>query len=294
MRIIYIGSVEFSLKALKKVIEIGGDVVGVCTLKKSSFNADFCDLSNYSNESNIPYLYSDDINSSESINWISEKNPDVIFCFGWSKLLKSEILSIAPMGVIGFHPTSLPENRGRHPLIWALALGLKSTASTFFFMDEFADSGDILSQSQVSINDDDDARDLYDKICFAAIEQIEEFMPLLINGSYPKIKQDHSKSNIWRKRNKSDGLIDWRMSADSIHNTVRALSKPYIGAEFIHNDVNYKLWETEIIKNNNKNIEPGKVLKIVDSDLPIIKCGINAIKIIESEPKLEVKKGTYI
>ena len=68
------------------------------------------------------------------------------------------------MGVIGYHPAALPKNRGRHPLIWALVLGLKKTASSFFIMDERADSGDVISQEEIIINDDDDASSLYAKM----------------------------------------------------------------------------------------------------------------------------------
>jgi len=63
-----------------------------------------------------------------------------------SSLLKKELLSLPPNGVLGYHPAKLPQNRGRHPLIWSLVLGLEESASTFYFMDEGADSGDILSQ----------------------------------------------------------------------------------------------------------------------------------------------------
>ena len=58
--------------------------------------------------------------------------PDIIFCFGWSRLIKEELLKIPKKGVVGYHPAMLPKNRGRHPLIWALALGIKTTGSTFF------------------------------------------------------------------------------------------------------------------------------------------------------------------
>ena len=88
MKILFIGSVEFSLRALEKIVKIGGNILGVYTLKESSFNSDFCDLSKYSKEYNIPCCYVDDINSEESIKSISKISPDVIFCFGWSRLLK--------------------------------------------------------------------------------------------------------------------------------------------------------------------------------------------------------------
>jgi methionyl-tRNA formyltransferase len=294
MRIVFIGAVEFSLRALEKVLSLNGDVVGVCTLKASSFHSDFIDLTFFSNQRNIPCIYIDDINSSASFEWISNLNPDIVFCFGWSRLLKSDVLNVAPMGVVGFHPAALPANRGRHPIIWALALGLSESASTFFFMDEGADSGDILSQSMISISDCDSARSLYDKVVTTALNQIEEFLPKLIARDYHRIKQDESKSNTWRRRVKEDGVIDWRMCATSIHNIVRALGKPYVGAEFCFNEVNYKVWKTEVVENEFSNIEPGKVVDIDSSGLPVVKCGDKAIKLIHTEPVFRAAKGIYL
>jgi methionyl-tRNA formyltransferase len=291
MRIVFIGAVEFSLRALEKVLSLNANVVGVCTLKTSSFNSDFVDLTVCSNKKNIPSIYVDDINSPTSLEWIANLNPDVVFCFGLSRLLKSGILNVAPMGVVGFHPAALPANRGRHPIIWALALGLTETASTFFFMNEGADSGDILSQSFIPINDYDDARSLYDKVVSKALDQIEEFLPKLIDKDYDRIAQDDSKSNTWRKRGREDGVIDWRMSATSIHNLVRALGKPYVGAEFHFNEVNYKVWKTEVIVNDVSNIEPGKVVDIDSSGFPVVKCGDKAIKLIYTEPVFRITKG---
>ncbi len=97
-------------------------------------------------------------------------------------------MEIPKIGVIGYHPSALPANRGRHPIIWAIALGLNETASTFFFMDECADSGDVLSQAIISIEDSDDPRSLYTKVILSAMNQIEEFMPSLLNNTYSRIK----------------------------------------------------------------------------------------------------------
>tara|TARA_A100001015_G_C14854974_1_gene657990 strand:+ start:634 stop:1041 length:408 start_codon:yes stop_codon:yes gene_type:complete len=134
MRIIFIGSVEFSKKTLQKLIKLNAQVVGVCTKKKTKFNSDFADLRPLCKKNKIPFKIVNDINSKNSYFWIKSLMPDIIFCFGWSNLLKKNLLNLAPLGVLGYHPARLPENRGRHPLIWALALGLKKTASTFFFI----------------------------------------------------------------------------------------------------------------------------------------------------------------
>jgi methionyl-tRNA formyltransferase len=261
MRIIYIGTVEFSRRALEKLIEMNCNIVGVCTKKVSSFNSDFSDLSFICQKESIPYNIVENINAHDNVEWIRNKKPDIIFCFGWSNLINKKILNIPPMGVLGYHPAKLPQNRGRHPLIWALVLGLKSTASTFFFMTESADDGEILSQIDVEISDNDDASSLYDKITTIAIQQITNFIPLLENNSFKTTPQDNSKANEWRKRNKNDGKIDFRMGSKAIYNLVRALTKPYIGAHIEYQGKEIKVWKISIMGTKQKNLEYGKVLQ---------------------------------
>ena len=207
MKILFIGAVDFSAHALRKLINMQANVVGVCTLSHSSFNADHCDLTPIARDANIPSRITPNINDENAIQWIRERDPDVIFCFGWSRLIREPLLSVPKLGVVGFHPAALPANRGRHPLIWALVLGLKDTASTFFFMDEGADSGDILSQVKVSIDDADDAGTLYSKVTDIAIQQIEHFLPKLAAGEVCSIPQDARVANTWRKRGPLDGRV---------------------------------------------------------------------------------------
>ena len=210
-----------------------------------------------------------------------------------SYLIKSDLLNLAPLGVIGYHPAALPANRGRHPLIWALILGLKETASTFFFMDEGVDSGDIVSQYQIKISENDNAGTLYKRITETALEQIDEFVPRLSSDNYQRIPQDHSQANYWRKRGKKDGQIDWRMSATSIYNLVRGLTKPYIGAHFELDGEIIKVWKTTVVENNKKNIEPGKVLT-VDESGTVVKTGENSVRLEKTDPVLEIRIGSYL
>lgn len=293
MRIVFIGTVEFSRRALERLLELNAEIVGVCTLQESKLNADHVDLSVISESHGIPWFYAEDINSAEAFSWIQDKLPDVIFCFGWSRLLKQNLLGLAPLGVVGFHPAALPANRGRHPLIWALVLGLEKTASTFFFMDAGADSGDILSQCEIMIGDDEDARSLYDKIINSALIQIEAFLPQLAAGTFHRHTQDHGFANTWRKRCRADGEIDWRMSAQSIHNLVRGLAKPYVGAHFNVGEQEIKVWKAAVVSGAPQNIEPGKVLTSIGSS-PVVKCGEGAICLLITEPSFEPVVGSYL
>ena len=197
------------------------------------------------------------------------------------------------MGVIGYHPASLPQNRGRHPFIWALVLGLNQSASTFFFMQEGADDGDILSQEEFEILYEDDAKSLYNKVSNIALNQIEDFLPKLQNNNFQRIKQNHEKANIWRKRGKADGKIDFRMTSNAIYNLVRALTKPYVGAYIEYKGQEISIWKVEEINFDKNNIEFGKVLEN-DEKMIVVKTYDKAIKIIEHDFKELPKVGVYL
>lgn len=293
MKIFFIGTVEFSNSALKKLISLNADIVGVATKSQSKFNSDHADLAPLSNQNGIPVKYVKDINAPHIIDWIKTLNPDVIFCFGWSSLIKKELLNLTSIGVIGFHPTKLPFNRGRHPLIWSLVLGLESSATTFFFMKEGADDGDILSQKSFDIKYEDNSASVYETMEKNAIQQIEAFLPKLKNNTYNRVKQNLGVGNIWRKRGIQDGLIDFRMNSITIYNLVRALTKPYVGAHINYNGNEIKIWQVKEEKFSLKNIEPGKILESKDSQI-LVKTYDNAIRIIEHEFSELPKEGEYL
>lgn len=293
MKILLIGSVAFSENALRELISLKANVVGVCTLEKSAFNSDHVDLSPVAKEFGISVRYTPDINDPSVLDWIDERDPDIIFCFGWSRLIGSQLLHLPRLGIIGYHPSALPVNRGRHPLIWALVLGLNETASTFFLMDQDIDSGDILSQVPIPIKLEDDARSLYDRVTQVALGQIRDFLPQLIDGNFQRISQNLALANTWRKRGEADGCIDWRMSAESIHNLVRGLARPYIGAHFNYLDSKFTVWRTELISDVALNLEPGKVLKVDENGI-VIKTGSIGIRLLEIEPKVTFNEGQYL
>lgn len=294
MKIFFIGTVKSSQVLLRKLIEMEEDIVGVVTSNNSTFNSDFVDLSSMCRESSIDYKMVDKINDRDVIEYIESKNPDIIYCFGFSQLLSKRIIDIPLKGVIGFHPTSLPLNRGRHPLIWAISLGLTETASTFFFINEGTDNGDIISQEMVPIYYNDDANDLYNRVLEIAQKQLEIFTNELKEEVIKRMKQDEAKVNYWRKRCKEDGRIDWRMSSYNIYNLVRALTHPYVGSHFEYKGKDIKVWKVEekVVKGTD-NIEPGKIIEALDDGSFIVKTGDNCIRVLDSD-NIEIKVGDYL
>lgn len=294
MRTLFIGCVKSSEVFLRKLIQLNVDIVGVVTKATSKFNADFVDLGEICREQKIDYLYVRDVNAPATKDYIKGKNAELILCLGWSQLLDEEILNIPKLGCVGFHPAQLPFNRGRHPLIWALALGLERTASTLFLMDATADTGKIISQKYVEIDYMDDAASLYDKVMKVAAEQLAEVIKGFENSTLNMVIQSTKEGNAWRKRGKEDGKIDWRMSSRGIYNLVRALTKPYVGAHFLYQEKEYKVWKVkEVFGEGYDNIEPGKVIKVMSDNNFLVKTGDNLIEVLECD-SIQLKNGEYL
>jgi methionyl-tRNA formyltransferase len=294
MKIAFVGCVDFSHTALAHLMTLPDiEVVGVVTRHASSMNADFCSLADLAVAGGVPVCFAEGNDQDGMAAFLSRLDADVIYCFGWSYLLGRKVLASASKGVIGYHPAALPANRGRHPLIWALALGLKETASTFFFMDEGADSGDLLDQAPLVIEANDNAATLYAKMSRVACAQITTFTAALAAGEESRIRQNDANANTWRKRGPADGEIDWRMSAAPIHNLVRALSRPYVGAHCIYQGREVKIWRVEPNSIAPANFEPGKVLA-VDGDCVEIKCADGSIRILEHEFSPLPQQGGYL
>ncbi len=295
LRVGFIGCVTSSKVILEALVNVPDvEICGVITKEASKFNADFFNLSRLCVEHNIPYIYERSDARDKSVVFFRSLKLDVIYCFGWSYLLDSSMLSICKLGVIGFHPAALPLNRGRHPIIWAIALGLEETASTFFQMDEGADSGPILSQVKIEIEKSDTSKTLYDRIMFEAIKQVKEFTAQLAKGSYELQPQDSTRATSWRKRSVKDGMIDWRMTANGVYDLVRALSPPYPCAEFHFQDQVFKVPKCRLVDMRYpKNLEPGLVLQKGADHLVVKVWGDEAVW-VEGFETNSIVQGDYL
>ncbi len=280
MKALLIGCVMSSECALETLLACDGiDIVGVVTRRASTFNADFRDLTPLCKQNGVPVFFADDTDTAEMTAWIARQAPDIAFCIGWSHLLDQDILDIPSHGVIGYHPAPLPRGRGRHPIIWALALGLEETGSSLFVMDAGADSGAIVTQQRVPITADDDAASLYARLLEILQSQLHDICQKLCTGSLSTHPQDHSAATYWRKRDKSDGRIDWRMPAEGIRNLVRALAAPYPGAHCLFDGEEIKVHKIETA-NAETDIEPGRVIGVIGGVITV-KAGTDAVRLIE-------------
>ena len=204
------------------------------------------------------------------LQFIKSKQPDLILVAGWSELIPDELLDVPPMGVIGFHPSKLPNDRGRSVLAWQIEDGYTETALTMFKYSNYPDGGDIIAQETIKIEDNDYINDVLDKIDKATTNLIKAYFPLIRKGQVAPRKQDLSVGQFRRLRNETDSEIDWNQNSQVIYDKIRAISHPYPGAATTLNNLRYKVWRSKVVKESiiGESVRPGVVVaKYYNNDL---------------------------
>ncbi|MBZ0220858.1 MAG: methionyl-tRNA formyltransferase [Candidatus Methylomirabilis sp.] len=294
-RHVFIGGVDFSAACLETMLRMGLSMAGIFCLEKgaASANSDYADLGEVARKFGKPCRYFSRIKD-EAEN-IRALEPDVIFVMGLSQIIPPEILGIPSIGTIGSHPALLPRNRGRHPIIWAIANGLTQSGLTLFWLDSGIDTGDIWAQEEFAVGPEDDASTVYERVKGLASEMLKAHIPELEKGIARRRPQDSSLANTFRKRTTKDGEIDWRMGTKRICDLIRALYRPYPGAHCIHNGREVKVWRGREFNITGAacGLEPGKVLSSNLGSI-VVKTGDSAIELIEHGFERFPAAGEYL
>jgi methionyl-tRNA formyltransferase len=219
-------------------------------------------------EENYNILKTDFAN--KHIAQIKALQPDYIFVTGWSELLSEELLSIPKNGTIGFHPSILPQDRGRSVIAWQLEEGYQESGVTMFYYNNIPDAGDIIAIEKFKIEETDYVNDILDKCDLAIYSLIHAYFPLLRNDLAPRRIKNLNEGNFRRLRKDIDSEINWNSTSKSIYNKIRAISKPYPGAFFYNNNEKITVWASEVIIDFpfGKNEKPGtKICEFYDNSL---------------------------
>ena len=150
----------------------------------------------------------------------------------YGRILWPELLKIFSLGVVNIHGGKLPDYRGANVLQWAIINNEKEAGVSLHYVDEGIDTGDIIASSVVSIENNDTALEVRDKMTVEATLILKEWLPKLIVRKCVAQKQDEKKAQYWPRRKPSDGLFDWTWSNEKIYTLIRALVAPWPGAFF--------------------------------------------------------------
>lgn len=243
MNIALIGSVSSSLACLEALIESGVEVTGVLGVDESRAAeiSDYRSMRQTAQRANVPYQSFVKVTEPGVEAFLRDHKPDQLWVIGLSQLMPQRLIEIAPHGGIGFHPTMLPEGRGRAPVAWTILLGARAAVSLFHLIDE-PDAGDLIAQREVSVLPDDYSQDLIDRTNEVFKEAIAELAPKIISTALPATPQDHAKATYYEKRTPEDGLIDWSRSTDQVYRLIRAAGRPYPGAFTFADGAKLTIW----------------------------------------------------
>jgi len=243
-RILFVGTVLEGRRCLEALIEAGERPSAIVTLDPAlaRLTSGWVPFDDIAASLGVPLVAVRDLNTEENVELVAALHPDLILVIGWTRLLGRAVLRLPPLGSVGFHASLLPRYRGRAPVNWAIINGERETGNTMFFLDEGVDTGDIIDQRRIPIEDGDDCATLYEKVAAAGIEMLLVHLPALKAGRAPRSPQDEFAATVMPRRRPQDGRIDWGQDARSLFNWVRALTHPYPGAFTHHGGRRLFVW----------------------------------------------------
>jgi len=191
---------------------------------------------------------------------------------------------LARAGGVGFHPTLLPEGRGRAPVAWTILLGARAAANLFYLTDE-PDAGDIIVQREVPVRPDDYSEDLIERTNRVLAETILDLAPRIRAGDIPRTPQDQSKATYYPKRTPADGLIDWSATTEQIYRLIRAAGRPYPGAFTHFGQRKLIIWRGQPadMPVSAGSVEPGRVLTMTPASGVLVATGNGSIWMTETQ-----------
>lgn len=262
MRVVFLGATTLGFAACSAIIEDGlADVVGIATIPRKF------EIS-YSTTGVTNVLYSDfhALGATHGIpvievtgrmgsyrEQIAALKPDFILVIGWYYMIPASIRSIAPLGCAGVHASLLPKYRGGAPLVWAMINGESITGVTLFYFDDGVDTGDVIAQQTVSIEEADTIREVLAKAETATLELVRRWLPRIADGSAPRTPQDHDAATVVPQRSPADGRIDWSWEPERIRNFIRAQTRPYPGAFTVIDGKRVTIWDASVELNNGES-----------------------------------------
>lgn len=295
-KIVFMGTPDFSTGVLEMLIQ-EYDVIAVVTQPDRPVGRKKIltppPVKKVALEHNIPVYQPEKLNNSSELEEIINLKPDLIVTAAFGQLLPKSLLDAPKHKAINVHASLLPKYRGGAPIHYAVMNGEKKTGITIMYMAEKLDAGNIISQDEVEILENDTVGEVHDKLATLGTELLKKTLPTIFNGTNDSIVQDDSLATFASNISREDERIDWTKDAQTIHNHIRGLS-PWPVAYTTMDGKNLKLWLSEIVENVKG--EPGEIIETT-KDAIIVATGSEdgvALTEIQLAGKKRVKTRDYI
>ena len=247
MRILFMGTPEFAVASLKRLVEDGHDVCGVFTQpdkpKNRGMKMMFSPVKEYALSQNLTVYQPLKMRDGEALGIVQQLQPELIVVAAYGRILPEEILNAPKYGSINVHSSLLPQYRGAAPINWAILDGLDETGVTIMYMAKELDAGDIIHTVETAIDIDETALELTMRLAELGAQALSETVDMLASGTAVRTPQDHSKHTYAPMLSKALSPIDWTKTSRQIHDQVRGLI-PWPCASTVVGGKNVKVHKT--------------------------------------------------
>ena len=249
MKVIFMGTPDFSVGTLNALVEAGHEVVLVVTQpdkpKGRGGRMQATPVKEAAALHGIPVFQPKRIRTQDSIEELKKYNADIMVVIAFGQILPKEILEMTPYGCVNVHASLLPKYRGAAPIQWAVINGEKVSGVTTMQMDEGLDTGDMLLKTEVILDEKETGESLHDKLAAAGATLCVKTLRALEEGKITPQKQGESSTEYAKMLDKSLGSIDWNNSAVSIERLIRGLNS-WPGAYTEWNGRVMKIWGADV------------------------------------------------
>ena len=289
MKVIYMGTPDFSVGALEAIIKAGHEVVLVVTqpdkpkgrgkaMQASPVKE--CALSH-----GIEVFQPTKIRESENVEYLRKFGADIFVVAAFGQILPKSILDMPKYGCVNIHASLLPKYRGAAPIQWAVINGDEVTGVTTMLMNEGIDTGDMIAKKQVRLAEDETGGSLFDRLADTGAELIVETMKMLVEGTAEFTPQNSEEATHTSMISKELGSIEWSKPAAEIERLIRGLN-PWPSAYTRLKGKTFKIWKAQVVEVSSSD-KPGTIIKIGKDEL-LVQTGEGALSLIEVQ--LEGKK----
>ena len=288
MKIIFMGTPDFSVGTLEALVEAGHEVVLAVSQpdkpKGRGKEMQFTPVKECALKYNIPVYQPRRVREAECIEELRKYNADIMVVVAFGQILPKEILEMAPYGCVNVHASLLPKYRGSAPIQWAIINGEEVTGVTTMQMDEGLDTGDMLLKTEIPIEEKETGGSLFDKLAAAGAKLCVETLEALQNKTVTPIPQGETTTAYAKMLDKQLGNIDWTKRAVQIERLIRGLT-PWPSAYTDWNGKVMKIWDAEVDFEKVETVEivearPGTIVK-VEKDAFYVHTGDGLLKVLE-------------
>ena len=261
LRVVFLGTPEFAVPTLEKIIAAGHQVLEVITQpdrpkgRKQELALSPVKLAALRHA--LPVYQPERIRRPESVEHLKALAPDVMVIVGYGQIIPQSIIGIAPLGIINVHASLLPELRGAAPIQWSIVRGFAHTGVTTMRIDAGLDTGDILDKWETAIGPDETAPELSVRLAEAGANILLQTLSNLRDGEARPVPQDNARATLAPILKKEDGRINWHLPAQQIHNLIRGF-QPWPGAHTVFRGQSLHLWRARLVPQSLGDLGTGK------------------------------------